>query len=100
VGPPVIGKVEVVSGNFYEQMQVKPQLGRLIEPADDATLGSGAVAVISSSFWRRAFGGARDVLGALGASLLFCCWGGMHSVFVTFLFLLNLQPYFLSDLYR
>jgi len=62
-GPPVIGKVEVVSGNFYDQMQVKPQLGRLIGPPDDATLGSGAVAVISSSFWHREFGGARDVLG-------------------------------------
>ena len=62
-GPPVIGKVEVVTGNFYEQMQVKPPLGRPIEPADDAALGSGAVAVISNNFWRREFGGARDVLG-------------------------------------
>ena len=59
----MIGKVEVVSGIFYGQMQVNPQLGRLIGPADDATPGSGAVAVISDSFWRREFGGARDVLG-------------------------------------
>jgi predicted permease len=62
-GPPEIGKVEVVSGNFYDQMQVKPQLGRLIGSSDDAALGSGAVAVISNSFWHREFGGARDVLG-------------------------------------
>lgn len=62
-GPPEVGKVEVVSGNFYEQMQVKPQLGRPIEPADDAAFGSGAVAVISNGFWHREFGGAHDVLG-------------------------------------
>lgn len=62
-GPPEIGKVEVVSGNFYDQMQVKSQLGRLIGSSDDAALGSGAVAVISNRFWHREFGGARDVLG-------------------------------------
>jgi predicted permease len=62
-GTPEIGKAEFVSGNFYTQMQVKPQLGRPIEPADDSTPGAGAVAVISDSFWRRDFGGARDVIG-------------------------------------
>ena len=64
-GPPEIGKVQVVSGNFYDQMEVKPQLGRPIEPADDAALGSGPVAVISDSLWHREFGGARDVLGKI-----------------------------------
>jgi predicted permease len=62
-GTPEIGKAEFVSGNFYTQMQVKPQLGRPIEPADDGTPGAGAVAVISDSFWHRDFGGARDVIG-------------------------------------
>ena len=27
---------QMVSGNFYEQLQVRPQIGRTIEPADDA----------------------------------------------------------------
>jgi predicted permease len=44
-------------------MQVKPQLGRPIEPADDGTPGGGPVAVISDSFWHRDFGGAQDVVG-------------------------------------
>jgi hypothetical protein len=38
---------ELVSGNFFEGMGAGAALGRLIEPADDAAPGSGAVAVIS-----------------------------------------------------
>jgi predicted permease len=48
-------QVEMVSGNYYQQLGVQPQLGRLIEPADDAVPGSGAVAVISDSLWEREF---------------------------------------------
>ena len=62
-GTPELGKVELVSGNFYTQMQVKPQLGRPLEPADDGVPGTAAVAVISDGFWHRDFGGAPDVLG-------------------------------------
>jgi hypothetical protein len=60
---PEVGKAELVSGNFYTQLQVKPQMGRPIEPADDGAPGSGAVAVISDSFWHREFGGAQDIVG-------------------------------------
>lgn len=62
-GTPEVGKAELVSGNFYEQVQVKPQIGRPIEPADDGAPGTGAVAVISDSFWHREFGGEHDVIG-------------------------------------
>jgi predicted permease len=62
-GTPELGKVELVSGNFYTQMQVKPQLGRPLEPADDGVPGTVAVAMISDGFWHRDFGGAPDVLG-------------------------------------
>ncbi len=54
---------ELVSGNFYGAMRLKPQLGRGIVPADDAVQDAGAVAVIGDGFWHRAFGGAPDVLG-------------------------------------
>jgi hypothetical protein len=57
------GKAELVSGNFYTQMQVKPQMGRPIEPADDGAPATGAVAVISDSFWHREFGGTQNVIG-------------------------------------
>jgi predicted permease len=54
---------EAVSGNFYRQMQLKPELGRPIQPTDDATAGSGNVVVISDGFWQRAFGGSPDAVG-------------------------------------
>ena len=54
---------ELVSGNFYTQMQVKPQLGRAILPSDDGAPGAGTVAVLSDAFWHHAFGGSPDVLG-------------------------------------
>jgi predicted permease len=63
VGAPEVGKAELVSGNFYSQMQVKPQMGRPIEASDDGAPAAGAVTVISDGFWRREFGGASDVIG-------------------------------------
>jgi predicted permease len=56
-------EAELVSGNFFDQMQLKPELGRTIQPSDDAAPGSGSVAVISDSFWHAAFGAAPDVIG-------------------------------------
>jgi predicted permease len=54
---------DMVSGNFYSAMGVRPQLGRPIEPTDDATPGSGAVAAISDGVWEREFGRSPSVLG-------------------------------------
>jgi predicted permease len=54
---------ELVSGNFFQGMGVGTVLGRPIEPADDATPVSGAVAVISDAFWQRQFGRSPSVLG-------------------------------------
>lgn len=62
-GLPQAVQAEIVSGNFYDQMQVRPQLGRPIVPADDGAPGTGAVAVLSDAFWHRAFGGSREVIG-------------------------------------
>jgi len=56
-------QLELVSGNFYEQMQVTPALGRAILPADDSTPGAGAVAIISDGFWQRNFGRSSNVIG-------------------------------------
>jgi predicted permease len=54
---------QLVSGNFYQQMQVQPVLGRSILPSDDGAPGTGTVAVISDGFWSRAFGRSPAVLG-------------------------------------
>ena len=54
---------ELVSGNYFQQLGVGAQLGRPIEPRDDVTPGSGAVAVISDAFWARRFGRSPSVIG-------------------------------------
>ena len=55
--------LQLVSGNFYQQMQVTPQLGRPILPSDDQTPGAGAVAVISDGCWARVFSRSTSILG-------------------------------------
>jgi predicted permease len=57
------GQVELISGNFFQQMQVTPALGRAILPSDDGASGTGAVAVISEGFWQRSFGRSPGVIG-------------------------------------
>ncbi|HWA94683.1 MAG TPA: ABC transporter permease [Terracidiphilus sp.] len=57
------GQIEMVSGNYYAQLGVKPQLGRAISPADDTEPGQGAVAIISDGLWERRFGRSSNVLG-------------------------------------
>jgi predicted permease len=56
-------QLELVSGNFYEQMQVTPVLGRAIVSSDDSVPSAGAVAVISDGFWQRSFGRSPNVIG-------------------------------------
>ena len=62
-GEPEIVQGQLVSGNYYQELGVVPQLGRPIEPADDATIGVGAVAVISDGYWKRRFGRSPEVIG-------------------------------------
>ena len=56
-------RLELVSGNLYEQMGVRPVLGRPILPSDDQAPGTGAVATISEGLWERAFGKSPDAVG-------------------------------------
>lgn len=56
-------QAEMVSGNYYSGLNVRPQLGRPIEPSDEAAYGSGTVAVISEGVWKRDFGRSPAVLG-------------------------------------
>ena len=62
-GEPEIVQGQLVSGNYYQELGVVPQLGRPIEPADDATIGAGTVAVISDGYWARRFSRSPDVIG-------------------------------------
>jgi predicted permease len=54
---------DLISGNFYEQMEVRPQLGRAILPADDEKVGGSPVAVISDGYWTRRFNRSSAVIG-------------------------------------
>ena len=55
--------IEMVSGNYYNGLGVRPQLGRAIQESDDSRVGSGPVAVISDAFWARHFGRSSDAIG-------------------------------------
>ncbi len=51
-----------VSGNYYEVLGVRAQIGREIRPSDDMP-GSPAVAMISDAFWNREFARSPDAIG-------------------------------------
>ncbi len=54
---------ELVSGNLFEVLGVKPARGRLITPADEQGAGASQVAVLSFRLWQERFGGDANVIG-------------------------------------
>ncbi len=54
---------EMVSGNYYSSLGVRPQLGRGIQESDDGSPGSGPVVVISDRFWMKEFARSANVIG-------------------------------------
>jgi len=54
---------ELVSGNYFEVLGVKPWAGHLLTPDDDRNPGAHPVAVISYAFWQRRFGGDPSIIG-------------------------------------
>jgi predicted permease len=55
--------VELVSGNYFDVLGVKPAAGRLLTPDDDGRPMDHPVAVLSYSYWQRRFGGDRAMVG-------------------------------------
>jgi predicted permease len=53
---------QVVSGDFFHTLGVKPAAGRLLEESDDSP-SAASVAVLNYGYWQSAFGGSRDVVG-------------------------------------
>ena len=53
----------IVTGNFFDVLGVRAQLGRVISAEDDKTPGGHPVAVISHGLWQRRFGGDQSVVG-------------------------------------
>ncbi|HSC27845.1 MAG TPA: ADOP family duplicated permease [Vicinamibacterales bacterium] len=57
------GLVQLVSGEYFEVLRQRAQVGRLLGPADNARLGAHPVAVISDAFWERSFQRAPAAVG-------------------------------------
>lgn len=53
----------LVSGNFFDVFEVRPELGRGFRPDEDQVPGRDAVAVLSHDLWKTEFGGRPDIIG-------------------------------------
>jgi len=53
---------ELVSGNYFEVLGVRPALGRVLTQDDDQVAGAGQVIVLSHGYWTRHFGGDSRIL--------------------------------------
>lgn len=56
---------EMVSGNYFQVLGIRPEAGRLITPSDDEKKNGSPVVVLGYAFWQRRFGGKRDVVGTI-----------------------------------
>jgi predicted permease len=54
---------EMVSGNFFDVLGVKPVLGRAFLPDEDKVPGEKLVTVLSHGFWQRRLGGDPAIVG-------------------------------------
>ncbi|HVH86062.1 MAG TPA: ABC transporter permease, partial [Terriglobales bacterium] len=54
---------ELVSGNFYDVLGIRPYIGRLFTTDDDRLPGAHPVVVLSYGFWKRRFGSDPAVVG-------------------------------------
>jgi len=53
---------DLVSGNFFQTLEVQPALGRLLMPGDETASGANTVAVLSYVYWSREFGADSSIL--------------------------------------
>jgi len=54
---------EMVSGNYFEVLGVRPWIGRLLTYQDDQVPGAQPVAVLSYGYWQTRFGGDTSIIG-------------------------------------
>ena len=54
---------EIVSGNYFQLLGLKPAMGRLLTPQDESGKNANPVAVLSYDYWRTRFGAAADIVG-------------------------------------
>lgn len=56
---------EIVTGNFFNLLGLKPAAGRLLNEADDTAKNANPVAVLSFDYWKNRLNGDRQVVGKL-----------------------------------
>ncbi len=61
-GHPALVQGELVSGNYFDLLGIRPALGRLLMPADDAAQNGNPVVVLSFNYWKTALGSDPRVL--------------------------------------
>jgi predicted permease len=59
---PELADTELVSGNYFDVLGVRPTLGRLFVAADDVAQEANPVVVLSFNYWQRRFGADPQVL--------------------------------------
>ena len=63
-GEPEELPAQIVSGNYFDVLGVKPILGRAFVPQEDQVPGAQAVVVISYAFWTNRFAASRQAIGS------------------------------------
>ena len=54
---------ELISGNYFDVLGIRPAAGRLITPDDDKSPGAGTVVVLGHDYWQSRFKGKTDIIG-------------------------------------
>jgi putative ABC transport system permease protein len=54
---------QLVTGNYFDVLGVRPAAGRFFLPDEDRTPGTRPVVVLNHRFWQRQFGGRTDIAG-------------------------------------
>ncbi|MBI3404109.1 MAG: ABC transporter permease, partial [Acidobacteria bacterium] len=54
---------QVVTGNYFDVLGVKPAIGRTFLPEEDSKLGAYPVTVLSNALWKRRYGGDTTLVG-------------------------------------
>jgi hypothetical protein len=60
---PELASAELVTGNYFDVLGVRPALGRLILPSDDLPPKGSPVVVLSFNYWKTRFNAAPGVVG-------------------------------------
>jgi putative ABC transport system permease protein len=59
---PELANTELVSGNYFDVLGIRPAVGRLLLQSDDVTQDANPVVVLSFAYWQRRFGADPGIL--------------------------------------